>query len=423
MTKKKILYVVLYLILLNGLIQTYLLKSEFIPAIADVLIFYVAFTVRNNLRAVNRMVGSFVVALYVLLLVGSTVVAVVNDMPFLSTLWGLRMVLRYLLLFMMVYKYFDANDIAKYKRIIFKFFWINAAVVAFQFFVERKDGDFIGGIFSFNGDLVMFNLFVTFLMSKEYFTGHLKKSRFLWLIAIEMFTAMVAEIKLMYFVIPLAIYAVYIFTKKFRAKHIIILAVAFFCLVPAMKAVMSLMYDENYVTNTFDIDAIEEETSHDYNLSEEAMGLSFNRSTCVEKASAFILRDPNHLMFGYGIGSANTSQIFGTWISAQYSKITSYNWFTPSWLLIEYGWVGYVIWILILFGIVWRFFSIYRRSHDEVLKYWSSLGTISAMFTYILAWYGNLPYFNAYFIYLFWAVCFTAISIRQKALQSGNYEM
>ena len=30
MTKKKILYVVLYLILLNGLIQTYLLKSEFI---------------------------------------------------------------------------------------------------------------------------------------------------------------------------------------------------------------------------------------------------------------------------------------------------------------------------------------------------------------------------------------------------------
>ena len=423
MTKKKLLYVVLYLILLNGFIQTYLIKSEFIPVIADVLVFYVAFTVRNNLSAVTRVVGSFVVTSYVLLLVGSTGVAFVNGMPIPATLWGLRMVLRYLLLFMMVYKYFDADDIAKYKRIIFKFFWINTALVAFQYFVEGKVGDFIGGIFSGNGGQFLFNLFVTFLMSKEYFTGHLKKSRFLWLVAIEMFIAMVAEIKMMYFTIPLAIYAVYVLTKKFSVKHIIILAVAFFCLVPTMKAVMSLMYDDNYVNKTFDIDAIEEETSHDYNLSEEARGLSFNRSTCIEKTSAFILCDPGHLMFGYGIGSANTSATFGTWIRAKYSLTTSYNWFTPSWLLIEYGWIGFVIWILILFGIAWRFFSIFRRSRDEVVKYWSSLGTVSAMFTYLLAWYNNLPYFNAYFIYLFWAVCFTAVSIRQKALRSGSYGM
>ena len=95
---------------------------------------------------------------------------------------------------------------------------------------------------------------------------------------------------------------------------------------------------------TFDMEFIQEETSHAYTLSEEAADFSFNRSTCVEMASTLILNDPIHLLFGYGVGSGNTSEKFGTWISATYSKITSYNWFTSSWLLIEYGWVGYIIW-------------------------------------------------------------------------------
>ena len=236
------------------------------------------------------------------------------------------------------------------------------------------------------------------------------------MIAIEMFIAMVAEIKIMYFTIPLAIYAVYVFTKKFSVKHILILVLAFFFLVPTMKSVMYLMYGEEYVNSTFDLDYIQEETSKSYNLSAEAADYSFNRSTCVEMATTLILQDPIHVMFGYGIGSGNTSETFGTWISASYSKITSYNWFTSSWLLIEYGWVGYIIWILIILLLAYRLLRIYYKGKDPVVKYWSSLGFVSVMFTPIMAWYNNIPYYNAYFIYLFWAICVGGIRERQKML-------
>ena len=344
---KKLLFFVLYLILLNGFIQSYLIKSEYIPLLSDVILFYIAFSTKNNILDVSRAVGPWVVRLFAVLLVGSTAISIMNAMPAISILWGLRMVVRYLLLFMLVYKYFTKTDVDKFKRILIRFFWINTLIVAYQFFIEKKVADFIGGLFLGNGELFVFNLYCTLLLSKEYFIGHLNKSRFIFLLVVEMFVAMVAEIKVMYFTIPLAIYAVYVFTKKFSVKHIVVLVCAFFFLVPCMKMAMSLMYGEEYVNKTFDMEFIQEETSHAYNLSEEAADFSFNRSTCVEMASTIILTDPVHLLFGYGIGSGNTSETFGTWISAFYSKITSYNWFTSSWLLIEYGWVGYIIWTLV----------------------------------------------------------------------------
>ena len=389
---KKLLFLVLYLILLNGFIQTYLIKSEYLPLLSDVILFYIAFSTKNNILDVSRAVGSWVVRLFAILLVGSTAISIMNVMPTITIIWGLRMVVRYLLLFMLVYKYFIKTDVDKFKRILIRFFWINTLIVAYQFFIEKKVADFI---------------------------GHLSKFRFIFLLVVEMFVAMVAEIKVMYFTIPLAVYAVFIFTKKFSIKHIVVLVCAFFFLVPCMKMAMSLMYGEEYVNKTFDMEFIQEETSHAYNLSEEAADFSFNRSTCVEMASTLILNDPIHLLFGYGVGSGNTSEKFGTWISATYSEITSYNWFTSSWLLIEYGWVGYIIWILIIFLLAHRFYCLYLKNDDQVVKYWSSLGLISVSFTYILAWYNNMPYYNAYFIYLFWAVCFVGIRERQKELKNN----
>ena len=274
------------------------------------------------------------------------------------------------------------------------------------------------GVFLVIIEYVFNNLSGSFLIKFCSISDSVNRKKFFLFLAFEMFIAMAAEIKVMYFTIPLAIYAVYVFTRRFSVKHVVILVVAFFCLIPAMKATMSLMYGENYVNNVFDIDRIQEETTKAYNLSEEAAEYSFNRSTCVEMATTLVLRDKMHILTGYGIGSGNTSDKFGTWIYQTYSKITSYNWFTSSWLLIEYGWIGYIIWIVILCCIAWRFYSVYKRAVDKDLKYWSSLGLLSVLFTFIVAWYNNMPYFNAYLFYFFWAVCFVAIRERMKQLSS-----
>ena len=409
MNPKKILFFILYWILISGIIQSFIIRNEFIPFISDLLVFYLAFTkMPNKLNDVVKIVSPLIVHLFAILLIGSSIISFLNLTPPITILWGLRMVIRYLLLFILI---------SKYRNILLKFFWINAFLVFLQYFVLGMNGDIIGGSFTNNGELFVFNLFCTFILSKEYFEKRLKLKYFLSIIIVEIFTAMAAEIKIMYFTIPLAIYAVYVFIKKFSITHVITLIIAYFCLIPAMKTILLLMYNEQYVNKVFNIEAIEKETKGSYNLSENAANISFNRSTCVEKATLIILKDEIHKLGGYGIGSANTSNKFKTWISQQYSSTTSYNWFTSSWLLIEYGWIGYSIWILILISLIGRYAHFYVKASDRIVKSWSALGFISALFTFIIAWYNNMPYYNAYFIYFFWAICFIAIRERLKQLR------
>lgn len=413
MKPKQLLYIVIYVILLNGIFQQYLVKNQYLPFISDVIIFLLTFT-RPNFKGIKRLIGTSIVTILSILLICSTIIAFINLMPPISTLWGLRMVIRYFLLFILVIKYFNVYDVIKVKRILVRFFWINTTVIIFQYFIEHKNADFIGGTFLNNGEVFVFYLISAFIFSKDYFEKRIKLNKFLLFIAIEMYVAMAAEIKIMYFSIPLAIYGTYVLTTKFNFKHIIILVIAFFGLIPAMKMTMSLMYGDEYINKVFNIKDLQEETTHSYNLSKEAADYSFNRSTCIEKATTFILKDPMHIITGFGIGSGNTSEKFETNISQTYSKITSYNWFTPSWLLVEYGWIGFILWILALLFLAKKYLSFYKQSTDKETKYWSSLGFLLSLFTFIIAWYNNIPYFNAYLIYLFWAICFVGINNRRK---------
>ncbi len=411
MKPKQLLYIVIYTILLNGLLQLYLIKTPYLPFISDIIIFSLTF-MRPNFKGIRNTIGTPIITILSTLLIFSTIIAFINFIHPLSILWGLRMVIRYFLFFILINKYFNIQDAIKVKKILISFFWINTIIIFYQYFIERKYADFIGGTFLNNGELFVFYLISAFIFSKDYFERKIKLNKFLLFIAIEMFVAMSAEIKIMYFIIPVAIYGTYVLTKKFNFKHILVLVIAFFCLIPAMKITMSLMYGEEYINKVFNIKDIQEETTHAYNLSEEAADYSFNRNTCIEKATSFILKDPVHILTGFGIGSGNTSDKFGTWINQTYSKTTSYNWFTSSWILVEYGWIGFILWILALLCLSIKFLFIYKSTKDTEIKYWSSLGLLSSTFTFVIAWYNNIPYFNGYIIYLFWGIC--TIGIKQK---------
>lgn len=416
MKPKLLLYIAIYIILLNGLFQQYLINNQYISFTSDIIIFLLAI-IHPNFKSIRKTIGTPLVIILSILLIFSTITAVINLMPPLSILWGLRMIIRYFLFFTLINKYFNILDVIKVKKILVSFFWINTIVIIYQYFIEHKYADFIRGTFLNNGDIFVFYLISAFIFSKDYFEKKINSKKFLIFIVIEMFVAMAAEIKIMYFTIPLAIYGTYIFTTKFNFKHILILVIAFFCLIPTMKMTMSLMYGEEYINKVFNIEDIKEETTHAYNLSSEATDYSFNRNTSIEKATNFILKDPIHILTGFGIGSGNTSDKFETWISQTYSKTTSYNWFTPSWLLIEYGWFGFILWVLALFLLSIKFLCFYKKTKDIEIKYWSSLGFLFSIFTYIIAWYNNIPYFNAYVIYLFWAICFVAIKHKNNIIK------
>lgn len=417
--RKRICYFIFYWLLFYSLLNQYVVSSQWWILVPDVLLaFLFLFRPVRVKRSFWTCLGPVIPRLMVFLLLYGVAVGLINEMPKASILWGLRIVVRYLLLFLYVFQTFRMPDVERCKRILYKVYWANLCVAFFQRFIQNIYADAVGGTFGGNGRLFLFALLCTLLFAADYFRGRLPLRKFLYVIAGLFFFAMAAEIKMMYFTMPLAIYMVYVFIRRFTVAHVWMLVVAYFALVPTMKAVIGLMYDENYVNNVFDREKIEKETSGSYGFQQGG----FNRSTALPMASAVILRDGMHMTLGYGIGSANTSRWFMTWIGRYYMAWTTYHFFATSYMLIEFGWFGFLLWALLLVLLAARFFREYRRTRSLVVKYWAGLGCVFSLLTYLLAWYNNMPYWDAYLFYFFWALCWVAIREEKKRLRRLRME-
>ena len=266
---RKILFFVLNWLIYVGFVQNYIYDHELLTLFPDLLIFYVAFRVsqkksgaRNSL---NKYLGGALSFAISFLFLFTVLGAVINLMPVLSYLWGLRMLLRYVLLVWVIYRCFEMKDVKKYKKYMYWAFDINVVVCIFEFIAGIR-GDWMSGTFSGNGVLMLHALLVMMLSTADFFNGQMRATRYGIYIACMFMIAILAEIKMMYFLFPLTFYGGYVMNKKFSIMHVVVLVLAFFFLIPAMQFVMRLYYGERYVTQTFDTEYLREETTHSYNF-------------------------------------------------------------------------------------------------------------------------------------------------------------
>ena len=74
MKPKQLLYIVIYIILLNGLLQQYLIKNQYLPFISDIIIFLLAF-MQPNFKGIRKIIGTPIVTTLSILLIFSTIIA------------------------------------------------------------------------------------------------------------------------------------------------------------------------------------------------------------------------------------------------------------------------------------------------------------------------------------------------------------
>lgn len=413
---RKILFFVLNWLIYVGFVQNYIYDHELLTLFPDLLIFYVAFRVsqkksgaRNSL---NKYLGGALSFAISFLFLFTVLGAVINLMPVLSYLWGLRMLLRYVLLVWVIYRCFEMKDVKKYKKYMYWAFDINVVVCIFEFIAGIR-GDWMSGTFSGNGVLMLHALLVMMLATADFFNGQMRATRYGIYIACMFMIAILAEIKMMYFLFPLTFYGGYVMNKKFSIMHVVVLVLAFFFLIPAMQFVMRLYYGERYVTQTFDTEYLREETTHSYNFTEEG----FNRGTAIDLTDQVILTDPIRKVFGWGLGSGSKSTRFGTKVFRMYGTTMFWN-FSTSYCLVELGWVGFSLFALCFVLLMWRYYKIYSKYKDPFIKYWAGVGVVSVGATFLLCWYNDNPYFKFLPMYFFWGVCFAAIEVRRRELDN-----
>lgn len=414
--EKRLIYLVIYYLLYYGIVRQFIWKSPILDIIPDVLIFYLTYYTWSKTSNVHyrKIISTSAILVFWAFLIVGVFAAIIEQISFLSCLWGLRIYVRYAFLFFSMYNCLEYKDVVRIKKIFIKAFRINLIFVPIEYFFLGQITDWIGGTFSGGNSALLFFLTpALYFFLSDYFTTH-KKIDWTYLslyFGSLLFVAIVGEIKIMYFFIPLLVFLVFTVTRRFSVRNMFFLLFVFVALLPIYRYAMSFNYDDKYIDKTFDMEAMEKETSG------KGFGGEFNRSTVFEKSEIYLCDTSTHLYIGRGLGTSLMSDYFMTEFTKKNQKLV-YNYFTVSYVIAETGYIGFVLLIIFHLILFFRFARYYYRFHrDPVMSYWAGIGAISILLQFILAWYNNKPVYWAFFSVILWAMIAIAIRCRLKELK------
>lgn len=408
MKQDKIFWGTLLFIFVKGFIIKTFGNFDLINLLADVLVIYCAVkTPKIQIKNVIKITGRPIIfSLFFFFLIG-IIGDIVNSVPIKTSIWGIKNFLRFFLLTYSIIGRYKFLDSYTFKKLVTKLFYLNLLAITIDFFAGRK-GDSMGGIFLGNGDLAIFLIVSLFLFTSDYFVGRKKKLLVVGAYVSSFIIAMLAEIKFLYLIIPMCLYLSYVLIKKMTIMNITVFILSCMFIVPSLKYALSFYYNDAYIEAIFNEEERDDYLSNSgYNLGMDNNG--FNRNTSIENVQLLFFRDNIQTsLVGFGLGSASNSKTFGTWIADMY-RFTGYFFFTSSFVLIETGWIGFILFISIYLFILLRFLYYYIKSKNNQEKYWAAIGTMMSIMTFLFIWYNSAPYVDYFLPFMLWGFCFLGI--------------
>ena len=349
MNRRKILHFTILWIIYGSLIPRFVWNSQLVALVPDILlcVLLVFHAPQRGWPNIKSSIGAWIGPVFGIILLLGIVSSIISFTPLMATIWGARQFARYGLIAYMIIMFFKQADVDWFKKVLDKSVQWNVLFVVVEFALGQT-GDSMGGTFSGNGDFSIYLAVITFVSTADYFQKRITLKRFVFIFSFCFIAGILAEIKLLYMLLPMCLYGGYILFKRFDIKQIVILAVAYFLLIPVVKFTLSFYYNEDYVNATFDSGKVSGYLENDYGLQSGKSGiLSFNRNTCIKRSTYLLSSDMKTVLVGNGIGSLTQSQIFKTPLAEKYSP-TYYFYFTFSYVLLELGWMGFVFFLLLL---------------------------------------------------------------------------
>ena len=415
MKQDKIFWGTLLFIFVKGFIIKTFGNFDLINLLADVLVIYCAVkTPKIQIKNVIKITGRPIIfSLFFFFLIG-IIGDIVNTVPIKTSIWGIKNFLRFFLLTYSIIGRYKFLDSYTFKKLVTKLFYLNLLAITIDFFAGRK-GDSMGGIFLGNGDLAIFLIVSLFLFTSDYFIGRKKKLLVVGAYVSSFIIAMLAEIKFLYLIIPMCLYLSYVLIKKMTIMNITVFILSCMFIVPSLKYALSFYYNDAYIEAIFNEEERDDYLSNSgYNLGMADNG--FNRNTSIENVQLLFFRDNIQTsLVGFGLGSASNSKTFGTWIADKY-RFTGYFFFTSSFVLIETGWIGFILFISIYLFILLRFLYYYIKSKNNQEKYWAAIGTMMSIMTFLFIWYNSAPYVDYFLPFMLWGFCFLGI-LKNKTIK------
>lgn len=415
---KKVIYLFFYWFIYSGLLKYFGINSRIIDFVPDILTLYLGYLTMRKPSDVNMhsIIGKTIIRLIYFFFIIGIAAGFIDQANPLSVLWGAHFYICYLFLIIGMWKCFEPEDIIKLRKILIQGLFINLLAVVVEVFILGIRGDLLGGTFIGNAIGYSFMMPCLFIMAAEYFREAIDIKVFVISIAGVVFFALAGEVKFVYFTLPVIIYSIYIFLKRFTYRHIAVLFIGYIALIPTYQYFMQFFYGQDYIDQVFTTEYVEKETSS------TGFGGAFNRTTSIEMSMLYLLQDPTSMVIGHGFGASSTSGLFVNEFANKHQYLV-YQYFSPSYLLAEVGWTGFLLFIAIHILLLLAFFRWYRYyKDDEIMRYWTTIGICSTLMQFLIIWYNNIPVIFNYPMSILWGLVLVAMKYRMIEIEESVEE-
>lgn len=368
------------------------------------------FAVLSRIGAHSKKKLNYVDVAVCIFLIYALLTSAINGIDLLQVIWAFRVTFRFYIFYYCCVALLGCNDVRTLLRMFEILFVFNAVLVAFEYVVQGKQGDCLGGMFGIEqGANGYMNIYLILMLAYEV-TRYLRRRQTLKVLVLYFLVVLViaalAEMKFLYVeVIVIALSSV-LFRFPNR-KVIILLAVLVGALAIGLQ-MLRLVFPESYEM------MLTGEGTDNYLDASWTAGREMGRTTAIAFVdtsffSNYIVHETYGVgfgnlllnrLFGLGFGSAEPSRLMHNPFAEQYSG-TQYGAFEFADRYLEMGWIGLFLYSLIFIMIFVSTFKKEADSLDVEQLIWRETVRIIILIVLMNIWYGNLRTEASYMLFFF----------------------
>ena len=384
---RKLIYIQVVYVSLVMFCVTVLKLPSALTYVTDIFMLpLMLFLLMNRNHPLKQVGAGYVSKLYILYAFVIVIGLILNLVPPLLVLWGLRNGFRGAVFMIACVSFLTSADVRKIFDIFFWLQIVNIPVTLYQYFILGLTQDKLGGIFGIekgcNGYSNLFFIILLSYYTTAYFAKKTSFLKLLFVVASTILIAAVAEIKFYYYEFAIIVVLCILFSKPSK-KSILFVILAGVVMLLSLSVIERIFPDQAAVVTNVD------ETIN--YASTEGGGYNISRLGAFSKINQlFFHGDPIKNLFGQGLGSCEMSA-YSFLTSDFYKEFGHYNyrWFSHMMLFLETGYCGLILNLSIFIAVF-----IHALKHRRALDKSGSL--YIAAFVQILSLMGIInTFYNA----------------------------
>lgn len=407
MTEKALLFEVCYV-----LFERYFVQLGAPSGIIYILDFINIYLLLNLCVGNREKKFGGLVLIYLIWVIGSVLIAMVNITSYGNnvgfSVLEVRNIVRFLIFFLAVVKFFRMDHIDNAFKIFEIYFWLNSAFIIYLYFTYFPSdalwmrGDLLNGFFgNSRGGNTFVNvemLIVVLYLFVKWINRECKLLHFIFALAMSVIVAGMIELKAFFIEIAFVYIWYLLFVKKTKREIELNVIIVFFSIMIMHIAVQIMSKEYPWFADAFSISKLWEAfTSTGYSSTDD-----LNRFTGMLTISKRMFHgDILEVLFGVGLGNGAASVIAGntTRFASMWSD-SHYSWFQGTYLFVQCGTIGLMLFLS-------TFIVLYRKKKNSYRVFSNAIILLSIF----LVFYGEALKTDAgYLVYFAIATGFTKLT-------------